>query len=177
MAKVVAIDAGTTGVRALVVDERARVVDVAYRELTQHFPRPGWVEHDATEIWAAVRSTLGVVAGRLAEAGRVARAIGVTNQRETVVAWDRSTGLPHHRAVVWQDRRTAGACRALADAGHLPLVRRRTGLVLDPYFSGSKMQWLLGAGGVPTGPGLAMGTVDAWLLWNLTGGTANGVFA
>lgn len=173
----IAIDAGTTGVRALVIDDRARVVDIAYRELTQHFPRPGWVEHDPGEIWSTVRSTLAEVAGRLDGTGRAVQAIGVANQRETVVAWDRSTGLPHHRAVVWQDRRTAAACRALAEAGHLPLVRRRTGLVLDPYFSGSKMQWLLGPGGVPTGPDLAMGTVDAWLLWNLTGGTADGVFA
>ena len=107
----IAVDAGTTGVRALVVDERARVVDVAYRELTQHYPRPGWVEHDAAEIWARVRSTLAEVAGRLADHGRVARAIGITNQRETVVAWDRRTGDPLHRAIVWQDRRTAAVCR------------------------------------------------------------------
>jgi len=173
----VAIDAGTTGVRALVIDDRARVLDIAYRELTQYFPRPGWVEHDPGEIWSTVRSTLAEVAARIDDTEHAVRAIGITNQRETVVAWDRSTGLPHHRALVWQDRRTAAACRALAEAGHLPLVRRRTGLVLDPYFSGTKMQWLLGPGGVPAGPDLAMGTVDAWLLWNLTGGIANGVFA
>lgn len=173
----IAIDAGTTGVRALVVDERASVVDLAYRELHQHFPRPGWVEHDPDEIWRAVRDTLGEVAGRLADAGRVARSIGITNQRETVVAWDRRTGRPLHRALVWQDRRTADRCAALAASGHLPLVRERTGLVLDPYFSGSKMQWLLDEGGVPTGPDLALATVDTWVLWNLTGGTDGGVFA
>ncbi len=173
----IAVDAGTTGVRALVVDERASVVDLAYRELTQHFPRPGRVEHDAAEIWRAVRDTLAEVAGRLADAGRVARAIGVTNQRETVVAWDRSTGEPLHRALVWQDRRTAERCAELRDAGHLPLVREQTGLVLDPYFSGSKMQWLLEEGGVPVGPGLALATVDSWVLWNLTGGTDGGVYA
>ena len=172
-----AVDAGTTGVRALVVDERASVVDVAYRELTQYFPRPGRVEHDADEIWRAVRDTLAEVAGRLGDAGRVVRAIGVTNQRETVVAWDRSTGAPLHRALVWQDRRTTDRCAALRDAGHLPLVREQTGLVLDPYFSGTKMQWLLEEGGVPVGPDLALATVDSWVLWNLTGGTDGGVFA
>ncbi len=173
----IAVDAGTTGIRALVVDERASVVDLAYRELTQYFPRPGRVEHDATEIWRAVRDTLGEVAGRLADAGRVVRAIGVTNQRETVVAWDRSTGVPLHRALVWQDRRTADRCAALHEAGHLPLVREQTGLVLDPYFSGSKMQWLLEEGDVPVGPDLALATVDTWVLWNLTGGIHGGVFA
>jgi glycerol kinase len=173
----IAIDAGTTGIRSLVVDEQARVVDVAYRELTQYFPRPGWVEHDPDEIWRLVRDTLAQVAGRLADAGRVARSIGVTNQRETVVAWDRTTGAPLHRALVWQDRRTVGRCAQLQAAGHLPLVREQTGLVLDPYFSASKMQWLLEEGGVPWGPGLAMATVDSWILWNLTGGTDGGVLA
>ena len=175
----VAVDAGTTGVRALVVDDRARVVDVAYRELTQHYPRPGWVEHDAGEIWDTVRATLDEVGSRLADHHRAARAIGITNQRETVVAWDRRTGAPLHRAVVWQDRRTAAACRELSEAGHLPLVRERTGLVLDPYFSATKMRWLLDEGGLsPTSAdGLAFGTVDAWVLWNLTGGRAGGVFA
>jgi glycerol kinase len=173
----VAVDAGTTGVRALVVDEGARVVDVAYRELAQHFPRPGWVEHDAAEIWSAVRSTIGEVGGRLGDAGRSARAVGITNQRETVVAWDRSTGAPLHRAIVWQDRRTAARCRELAGQGHLPLVRERTGLVLDPYFSATKMEWLLGEGGVSPTADLALGTVDAWVLWNLTGGVGGGTFA
>lgn len=174
---ILAVDAGTTGVRALVVDEAARVVDVAYRELRQHFPRPGWVEHDAEEIWGAVQSTLIEVAGRLEEQGRTARALGITNQRETVVAWDRATGRPLHRALVWQDRRTMERCRQLAEGGLQPLIRERTGLVLDPYFSATKMEWLLGQGGLVTGPGLALGTVDAWILWNLTGGTRGGVFA
>jgi glycerol kinase len=173
----IAVDAGTTGVRSLVVDERGRVVDIAYRELTQHFPQPGRVEHDADEIWRLVRDTLDEVAGRLGDAGRVARAVGVTNQRETVVAWDRTTGAPLHRALVWQDRRTADRCAELLAGGHLPLVREQTGLVLDPYFSASKMEWLLTEGGVPTGPGLALATVDSWILWNLTGGTVDGVFA
>jgi glycerol kinase len=173
----IAIDAGTTGIRSLVVDEQARVVDIAYRELTQHFPNPGWVEHDPNEIWRLVRETLAEVAGRLADSGRIARSIGITNQRETVVAWDRATGTPLHRALVWQDRRTAGRCAQLLASGHLPLVREQTGLVLDPYFSASKMQWLLEEGGVPWGPGLVMATVDSWILWNLTGGTDGGVLA
>jgi glycerol kinase len=173
----IAIDAGTTGVRALVVDERAEVVDMAYRELTQYYPRPGWVEHDAAEIWDAVRTTLDQVAGRLSDHDRVARAIGITNQRETVVPWDRGSGTPLHRAIVWQDRRTAPMCRVLTEAGHLPLVRERTGLVLDPYFSATKMRWLLDEAGLSPGPGLALGTVDSWVLWNLTGGAAGGTFA
>ncbi len=173
----IAIDAGTTGVRALVVDDRAAVVDVAYRELTQYYPRPGWVEHDAHEIWEAVLSTLDEVAGRLVDKNRVARAIGITNQRETVVAWDRRTGEVLHRAIVWQDRRTATTCRRLTEEGHLPMVRERTGLVLDPYFSATKMRWLLHEGGVSRGEGLALATVDSWVLWNLTGGVDGGVFA
>ena len=173
----IAIDAGTTGVRALVVDERARVVDVAYRELTQYFPRPGWVEQDPVEIWELVRTTLGEVAGRLAGDNRVAQAIGVTNQRETVVSWNRRTGEPLHRAIVWQDRRTAATCEALADAGHLPLIRERTGLVLDSYFSATKMQWLLEEGSLSKEEDLALATVDSWVLWNLTGGSHGGVFA
>ncbi len=179
MAKVVAIDAGTTGVRALVVDERARVADVAYRELTQHFPRPGWVEHDPAEIWDAVRDTLAEVGARLAEAGDAVAAIGITNQRETLVAFDRSTGQPLHRAIVWQDRRTAATCAELADAGHLPLVRDRTGLVLDPYFSATKAAWLLHSGELPLpadDPDLSFCTVDTWVLWNLTGGPAGGAY-
>ncbi len=174
---IVAVDAGTTGVRALVVDEQAKVVDLAYRELTQHYPRPGWVEHDPVEIWDAVRTTLGEVGDRLVGEGRSVQAIGITNQRETVVPWDRGTGEPLARAVVWQDRRSATICRAMIDAGHLPTIRRRTGLVLDPYFSATKMRWLLDEGGLEPTPGLTFGTVDSWVLWNLTGGVDGGVLA
>jgi glycerol kinase len=174
---IVAVDAGTTGVRSLVVDERAGVVDVAYQELTQHYPRPGWVEHDPAEIWDAVRATLSEVAERLADDGRQVRAIGITNQRETVVSWDRRTGEPLARAIVWQDRRSAPICRAMIDAGHLPTIRQRTGLVLDPYFSATKMRWLLQEGGLESGPDLTFGTVDSWVLWNLTGGIHGGVLA
>src|ERR1700728_3203431 len=177
---VVAIDAGTTGVRALAVDERARVADVAYRELTQHFPRPGWVEHDATEIWDSVRATLAELGARLAEAADTVAAMGITNQRETLVAFDRSTGRPLHRAIVWQDRRTAPLCAELTEAGHLPFVRATTGLVLDPYFSATKAAWLLRHGDLalaPHDPDLSFCTVDTWVLWNLTGGVRGGTSA
>ena len=180
MAVVVAIDAGTTGVRALVVDQDARVTDVAYRELTQHFPQPGWVEHDPHEIWAAVEATLAEVGGRLAGSGERPAAIGITNQRETLVAFDRSTGRPLHPAIVWQDRRTAPMCAELTEAGHLPLVRATTGLVLDPYFSATKAAWLLRSGVLalgPDDPDLSFCTVDTWVLWHLTGATAGGVYA
>jgi glycerol kinase len=178
MATVLSIDAGTTGVRALAVDHRGEVLDVAYRELTQYFPQPGWVEHDAAEIWEHVSSTLAEVSARLAARGERPVAIGLTNQRETVVAFDRSTGRPLHRAIVWQDRRTAPECAALRDAGHLPRVRAATGLVLDPYFSATKMAWLLRGGALDDHrpADLALGTVDSWVLWNLTGGTDGGGF-
>jgi glycerol kinase len=183
MAKLVAIDAGTTGVRALVVDEHARVVDVAYRELTQHFPKPGWVEHDPDEIWTAVRATIAEVASRLASAPGTPEpvaAIGITNQRETLVAFDRRTGRPLHRAIVWQDRRTAPLCAQLVAGGHLPLVRATTGLVLDPYFSATKAAWLLEHGDLglaPDDPNLSFCTVDTWVLWHLTGGPGGGTYA
>lgn len=176
---VVAIDAGTTGVRALAVDESATVVDTAYRELTQHFPQPGWVEHDAEEIWSGVQAALGELGERLTRNGATVAAIGITNQRETAVAWDRRSGHTLHRAIVWQDRRTAGRCEELRDAGHLPLIRDRTGLVLDPYFSATKYEWLLGEGGLRAHSDsvqLALGTVDSWLLWRLTGGPSKGSF-
>jgi glycerol kinase len=170
MAVVIAIDAGTTGVRAFAVDEQGQPAGWSYREFTQYFPRPGWVEHDATEIWTAVQTVLGELVATL---DQPVAAIGITDQRETVVAWSRSTGKPLHRAIVWQDRRTAARCDELAAAGHLPLVRSTTGLVLDPYFSASKIEWLLRDGGVEAGDDLAVGTVDSWLLWNLTGGAVH----
>ena len=170
MTVVLAIDAGTTSVRTVAFDESGRIVAVAQREFTQHFPTPGRVEHDASEIWAAVQSTLGEVAGGLEEAPA---AIGVTNQRETVVAWSRQRSEPVHRAIVWQDRRTAPRCAELEQSGHLALVRERTGLVLDPYFSASKLEWMLNEGGVVAGPDLALGTIDSWIIWNLTGGAVH----
>jgi len=180
MGNVVAIDAGTTGVRALVVNERAEVVDSSYRELTQYFPQPGWVEHDPVEIWDAVRATLAEVGARLAESDSSVAAVGITNQRETLVAFDRANGRPLHRAIVWQDRRTAPICAELEEAGHLPFVRAHTGLVLDSYFTATKITWLLRQGGLSLArdaANLSFGTVDAWVLWNLTGGTNGGEFA
>jgi glycerol kinase len=177
MAVVISIDAGTTGVRSFAVDEHGAPLGWAYREFTQHFPQPGWVEHDAVEIWSAVQETLHELMTGHLPSGTAVAAIGITNQRETVVAWDRMTGVPLHRAIVWQDRRTAGVCDQLANQGHLDTVRTRTGLVLDPYFSGTKMGWLLREGGVENSARLALGTVDDWLLWNLTGGPNGGVHA
>ncbi len=165
---VIAIDAGTTGVRSRAVFVDGRPAVAAYREFTQHFPQPGWVEHDATEIWDVVQATLCDVVDKVASTN--VAAIGITNQRETVVAWDRVTGEPYGTAIVWQDRRTAARCDELAAAGHLETVRERTGLVLDPYFSGTKFEWLLRERNGPVGPQLALGTIDSWLIWNLTGG-------
>src|SRR4051812_5214913 len=139
MPVVIAIDAGTTGVRAIAFDHGGTSVTSAYQEFTQHFPQPGWVEHDAVEIWESVQSVLASVAAELDGRGEQVVAIGITDQRETTVVWDRATGVPLHRAIVWQDRRTAEHCDALRDAGHLPLVRETTGLVLDAYFSASKL--------------------------------------
>lgn len=165
---IVAVDAGTTGIRSRAVFPDGRPAVSAYREFSQHFPRPGWVEHDAAEIWDAVRITLNEVIDRVG-VGHVA-GIGITNQRETAVAWDRSTGQVHGRAIVWQDRRTADRCVRLQEAGHVDLVRARTGLVIDPYFTGTKFEWMLHEGDVPVTPDLALGTIDTWVIWNLTGG-------
>jgi glycerol kinase len=177
MAVVLSIDAGTTGVRTYAIDERGTVLGSAYREFPQHFPRPGWVEHDADEIWDATSATLRDVASELADERVAVAGIGITNQRETTVVWDRRTGALPHRAIVWQDRRTAARCDELRAAGTEPLVRERTGLVLDPYFSATKLEWLFGEGGVPPTPDLAFGTVDSWILWRLTGGPDGGVHA
>ncbi|MEY2449383.1 MAG: glycerol kinase [Acidimicrobiaceae bacterium] len=170
MSVVIAIDAGTTGVRAFAVDDRGQPAGWSYREFPQHFPHPGWVEHDANEIWAAVTA---VLAELVHTVDQPVAAIGITDQRETVVAWSRRTGEPRYRAIVWQDRRTAARCDELREAGHLPLVRDRTGLVLDPYFSGSKIEWLLREGGVAADADLAVGTVDTWLMWKLTNGAVH----
>jgi glycerol kinase len=173
---VLAIDQGTTGSTCLVVAADGRVLGRAYSEFTQHFPKPGWVEHDANEIWDV---TSRVARDALADAGPEAdvRAVGITNQRETVVLWDRETLEPVHRAIVWQDRRTAPLCRKLKEAGHEAEVRRRTGLVLDPYFSGTKVSWLLDHDAelrrrAERGE-IAFGTIDAWLIARLTGGASH----
>jgi glycerol kinase len=163
---ILAIDQGTTGTTCLVVDDELRAVGRGYREIAQHFPVPGWVEHDPEEIWASVLLT---AEEALADAGIGAGnldAIGITNQRETTIVWERATGRPVHHAIVWQDRRTAARCAELPEA----LVRERTGLVRDPYFSATKLEWILARTEQPQEE-LAFGTVDAWLIWKLTGGT------
>jgi glycerol kinase len=163
---ILAIDQGTSGTTCIVFDERGAVRGRAYSEFKQHFPRPGWVEHDANEIWDVTRR---VAKEAIDKAGaRELRGIGITNQRETVVAWDSQTGEPLHRALVWQDRRTAERCDELREQGVEALVRERSGLVIDPYFSGTKIEWLIKQGGVD--PARArFGTIDSWLVYKLTG--------
>lgn len=171
---VAAVDQGTTGSTVLIVGEDGRVLARAYSEFTQYFPRPGWVEHDAAEIWSVTRDVLARALGDAAAAGARVEALGITNQRETVVVWDRETLEPVHRAIVWQDRRTTSICRRLKEAGHEPDVRRRTGLVLDPYFTGTKLTWLLeehpDLRARAEAGDLACGTIDAWLVARLTEG-------
>jgi len=177
MSFVLALDQGTTSSRALVFDHAGTVRAVAQQEFRQFFPQPGWVEHDASEIWA---TQSGVMHEALARAGIGARdvaAIGITNQRETTVLWDRATGRPVANAIVWQDRRTAPHCDALRAAGHAAMIAQKTGLVLDAYFSGTKLKWLLdhveGARARALRGELAFGTIDSWLVWNLTRGSAH----
>ncbi|HXC19796.1 MAG TPA: glycerol kinase GlpK, partial [Acidimicrobiales bacterium] len=177
MELVLALDAGTSGVRTVAFDDRARVQDSSYRELTQHFPRPGEVEHDASEIAALCVATLRDVAARARAKGDDIVALGITNQRETTVAFDRTTGRLPHRALVWQDRRTAEYCRELDAGGASPMVRSTTGLVLDAYFSASKMRWFLEHAHMDDLATPSFATVDSWLVWWLTGGVEGGAFA
>ena len=143
-AYVLAIDQGTTGTTVLIFDADVNIVGRGYSEFTQHYPRPGWVEHDAAEIWSVSRRVAHEAIAEAGIEGSKLTGIGITNQRETVVGWDRQSAEPIHRALVWQDRRTAARCDELIEAGHEALVRERTGLVIDPYFSGTKIEWLLG---------------------------------
>jgi glycerol kinase len=164
---ILSIDQGTTGTTCIVFDDDGRARGRAYSEFEQHFPRPGWVEHDAAEIWDVTR---GVAMAALDDAGvrgSDLTGIGITNQRETVVAWDPKTGEAVHRALVWQDRRTAARCDELREAGREDLIRQRTGLVIDPYFSGTKIEWLVRNGDLPEGA--VFGTIDSWLVFKLTG--------
>ncbi len=177
MSFILALDQGTTSSRAIVFDHDGSIRAVAQSEFTQIYPQPGWVEHDPMEIWA---TQSGVMAEVLAKAGIGAAdiaALGITNQRETTLLWERATGKPVANAIVWQDRRTAPDCDALREAGHGPLIARKTGLVIDAYFSGTKLKWLLdhvpGARARALRGELAFGTVDSWLVWNLSGGAAH----
>lgn len=174
MKYILALDQGTTSSRAIVFDQQGAICGVDQREFPQHFPQPGWVEHDATDIW---RSQLETAQAALRNAGIAASdlaAVGITNQRETTTIWDRKTGRPVHRSIVWQDRRTAPICEKLKAAGHEPTVAEKTGLLLDPYFSGTKVAWILdnveGLRERAERSELAFGTVDSWLIYNLTGG-------
>ena len=172
---ILAIDQGTASTRAILFDREARPVSSAQRELTQHYPRPGWVEHDPEEIWQSALATAREAIAAV-DASRIA-GIGITNQRETAVVWDRATGEPIYPAIVWQDRRTADACAKLKAEGAEPLVQAKTGLLLDPYFSATKVAWILdnvpGARTRAEKGELAFGTVDSFLLWRLTGGAVH----
>ncbi len=171
MRHVLALDEGTTGTTALMIAEDGRVVGRGYREITQHFPEPGWVEHDAEEIFAR---TLEAAREALAMAKVTPDALGITNQRETVVLWDRKTGKPVDRAIVWQDRRTTRRCVALREAGQAPAIYAATGLVTDPYFSATKLEWLLKERARGVSPDtLAAGTIDTWLIWKFTNGAVH----
>ena len=171
---ILALDQGTTSSRSILFDAAGTPVAIAQREFAQHFPQPGWVEHDAGEIWTTQRATIDEVIDRAGARASDIAAVGITNQRETTVLWDRATGEPVAPAIVWQDRRTAARCDALKAAGREPDVARRTGLLLDPYFSGTKLAWLLehvpGARERAQAGELAFGTIDTWLAWKLSGG-------
>ncbi|TGD61735.1 glycerol kinase [Tabrizicola sp. WMC-M-20] len=174
MTHILAIDQGTTSSRAILFNDTLRVVASAQEEFPQHYPRPGWVEHDPSDLWSSVAATARAVMEKAGVRAESIAAIGITNQRETTLIWDRATGQPIHPAIVWQDRRTADTCEALKAAGHEPMITARTGLLLDPYFSATKVKWLLdhvdGARARAEAGELAFGTVDTWLIWNLTGG-------
>jgi glycerol kinase len=172
-----ALDQGTSSSRSIVFDRDGAIRAIAQREFRQIYPQPGWVEHDAREIWDTQLATAREALAKAGLAARDVAAIGITNQRETTLVWDRATGEPIHHAIVWQDRRTEPACAALRERGLEPRVRALTGLVIDAYFSGTKLRWLLdhvpGARAAALKGELAFGTVDAWLLWNLTGGAVH----
>ena len=177
MRYILGIDQGTTGSRAIILDDRMEIVCGAGIEFTQHYPRPGWVEHDPDEIWESVGRAVREALGKAGIGAERIAAIGITNQRETTILWDRATGRPVHRAIVWQCRRTADICAAMKDRGLEGLFRRRTGLVLDPYFSGTKIRWILdsvdGARERARGGGIAFGTVDSYLVSRLTAGAVH----
>ncbi|MBC7146096.1 MAG: glycerol kinase GlpK [Thioclava marina] len=177
MGYILAIDQGTTSSRAIVFDAALTPVATAQQEFTQHFPHSGWVEHDPEEIWQSVLTTSRLAIEKGGIAAKDIAGIGITNQRETTVVWDRETGQPIHNAIVWQDRRTANYCRDLREDGFEEVVTSRTGLLVDPYFSATKLRWLLenveGAREAAEAGKLAFGTIDSWLIWKLTGGKAH----
>ena len=173
MTYILSIDQGTTSSRSMLFDENGRSVFTAQREFTQYFPDDGWVEHDPEEIWETTLAVVKEALERARQDGDIA-AIGITNQRETTVVWDRSTGKPIYNAIVWQDRRTASYCDSLRTQGFEAMVTQKTGLLIDPYFSGTKVNWILdqvdGARERANRGELAFGTIDCFLIWQLTGG-------
>jgi glycerol kinase len=175
---IIAIDQGTTSTRAIVFDAALKPLASAGEELAQIYPAPGEVEHNPEEIWAAVVATVRTAMAKAGLAAKDVAGIGITNQRETAIVWDRATGRPIHNAIVWQDRRTAAACERLRSGGHEPTISAKTGLLCDPYFSATKIAWLLdrvdGARAAARDGRLAFGTVDSFLLWRLTGGLEHG---
>ena len=170
MAVVVSIDAGTTGVRSFALNENGEQVALSYKEFRQYYPKPGWVEHDAAEIWNSVQATLSELASVL---DQPVAAVGITNQRQTVVAWSRISSEPLCRAIVWQDLRTSDRCDQLLESGRLDQIRKTTGLMISPYFSATKIEWLIKNGDVELSPDLALGTIDSWLIWKLSGGSTH----
>ena len=177
MTYLLALDQGTSSSRAIVFDAQGHIKAMAQRELTQHYPQPGWVEHDAMEIWQTQLATAREAMAKTNLTAADIAGLGITNQRETLVAWDRRTGAPLHRAIVWQDRRGESICAGLRAQGHGPMIQRHTGLLIDAYFSASKLQWLLDS--IPDARSraaageLAFGTIDSWLLWKLTNGAVH----
>jgi glycerol kinase len=171
---ILALDQGTTSCRAIVFDKKGNIVSSAQKEFHQYFPKPGWVEHDANEIWSVQAGMAAEAVTKSGLSGKDIAGIGITNQRETVVVWDRNTGVPVHNAIVWQDKRTAAYCDQLNSEGKAPLIRQKTGLVIDSYFSGTKVKWILdnveGARKRAEAGELLMGTIDTWLIWKMTKG-------
>ena len=171
MEAVIALDAGTTSVRSLAITDSGKIIAISQRDFPQYFPEPGLIEHDAEEIWEAAAFTLSEVSKQLSNKGITIATIGIANQRETVVAWNATTSQALYRAIVWQDRRTAQRCRELTNEGSQKEIRNKTGLLIDPYFSATKFEWLFKKGIISVTPELRLGTIDTWLLWKLTEGT------
>ncbi|MCL6586510.1 MAG: glycerol kinase GlpK [Anoxybacillus sp.] len=174
---ILALDQGTTSSRAILFNRKGEIVHIAQKEFTQHFPKPGWVEHDANEIWGSILSVIASVLSEAAVKPEQIAAIGITNQRETTVVWDKHTGLPVYHAIVWQSRQTADICEQLKQQGYDELFRAKTGLLIDAYFSGTKVKWILdnveGAREKAEKGDLLFGTIDTWLIWKLSGGKAH----
>ncbi|MGA0351939.1 MAG: FGGY family carbohydrate kinase, partial [Acholeplasmataceae bacterium] len=174
MSYILVIDQGTTSTRTIIFDEKAHIVSMAQKEITQYYPNPGWVNHDANEIWVSVLATMAKALKSSGLSIEDIKAIGMTNQRETTVVWDKQTGMPISKAIVWQSRQTQKLCETLKSKGYHQLIKEKTGLVLDPYFSASKVSWLLdhveGARERAVNGDLLFGTIDTWLIYKLTGG-------